>query len=95
MEDLINESDRMGELLGDDHDMALMRQMLTDEPGKFGNTSDVEVLLALMDRRRTELEQEARLLGRRCYLDKPREFARRLKGYWQTWHDQANSKPPE
>jgi hypothetical protein len=42
-------------------------------------------LLALIDRRRAELEQEARLLGQRFFQDKPRTFVRRLKGYWKAW----------
>jgi CHAD domain-containing protein len=85
MEELVHEADRMGELLGDDHDLAVLRQMLTDDPGRFGDAGDTEVLLALIDRRRAELEQEAVLLGRRFFLDRPRDFARRLKGYWKAW----------
>jgi hypothetical protein len=80
-----DEADRMGDLLGDDHDLAVLRQMLTDEPDRFGDEGDREVLLALIDRRRAELEQEARLLGGRFFQDRPGPFARRLKGYWKTW----------
>ncbi len=83
--ELADEADRMGELLGDDHDLAVLRQMLTDAPERFGDESDREVLLALIDRRRAELEQEAMLLGKQFFQDKPRPFARRVKGYWKTW----------
>jgi CHAD domain-containing protein len=89
MEELANEADRMGELLGDDHDLAVLRQTLTDDPGRFGDESDVEVLLALIDRRRAELEQEAITLGQRFFQDRPRDFGRRLNGYWKTWRTQA------
>jgi CHAD domain-containing protein len=84
LEELADEADRMGDLLGDDHDLAVLRQMLTDDPGRFGDERDAEVLLALIDRRRAELQQEALLLGRRFFQDGPRGFARRLKGYWKT-----------
>lgn len=85
LEELANEADRVGELLGDDHDLAVLRQMLNDDPDRFGDEGDREMLLALIDRRRTELEQEAMLLGGRFFRDRPRPFARRLKGYWKTW----------
>jgi CHAD domain-containing protein len=94
MEELANEADRMGELLGDDHDLAALRQMLTADPARFGDAADREVLLALIDRRRAELEQEAFLLGRRFFGEKPREFARRLKGYWKTWRAGAAPGQP-
>ncbi|HEY7428314.1 MAG TPA: CHAD domain-containing protein [Gemmataceae bacterium] len=89
MEELANEADQMGDLLGDDHDLAALRQMLTDDPGRFGDEGDGEVLLALIDRRRVELEREAMLLGRRFFQDSPRDFARRLKKLWKTWRAQA------
>src|SRR5262245_33321317 len=95
MEELADEADRMGELLGDDHDLAVLRQMLTDDPGRFGDEGDREVLLALIDRRRAELEQEAMLLGRRFFQDSPRDFARRLRGYWKTWCAQAEPGRPD
>jgi CHAD domain-containing protein len=90
MEELVKEADRMGELLGEDHDLAVLRQMLTDDPKRFGG--DAEVLVALMDRCRTELEQEAMELGGRFFQDKPKDFTRRLKGYWTAWRSQAAVK---
>jgi hypothetical protein len=51
--------------------------------------SEAEMLLALIDRRRAELEEESMLLGRRFFQDSPKEFTRRLKGYWKTWRSQA------
>jgi CHAD domain-containing protein len=95
MEELAQEADRMGDLLGDDHDLAVLRQMLTDDPGRFGDEGDREVLLALIDRRRAELEQEATLLGRRFFQDSPGDFTRRLKGYWKTWCAQAEPEAPD
>jgi hypothetical protein len=87
MEELVKEADRMGELLGDDHDLALLRQMLTDDPKRFGD--DPDVLVALMDRCRTELEQEVMELGGRFFQDKPKDFTRRLKGYWRAWRSRG------
>jgi CHAD domain-containing protein len=89
VEELAGEADRMGDLLGDDHDLAVLRQVLTrdSQPADGGER---EALLALIDRRRAELEQEVLLLGERFFQDKPRALARRLKGYWKTWRGQAS-----
>ena len=81
--ELAGEADHMGELLGDDHDLAVLSQMLTDDPVVFGGEGDVEMLAALIDRRRVELEQEAIALGGRFFQEKSGEFTHRLKGYWK------------
>jgi CHAD domain-containing protein len=91
MEELAAEADRMGDLLGDDHDLVVLRQVLTRDPQPFADEGERETLLALIDRRRAELGQEALLLGERFFQDRPRELVRRLKGYWKTWRDQASS----
>jgi CHAD domain-containing protein len=85
LQELVNETDRMGDLVGDEHDLAALRHLLTDDPDRFGDRSDQEVLLALIDRRRTELEEEALLLGKRFFRDRASGFARRLKEYWKIW----------
>src|SRR5262249_40865755 len=85
MEELAGETAKMGELLGDDHDLAMLRQILSEDPERFGENSDQEVLLALIDHRRAELTQEAISLGERFFQEREKEFARRLKCYWKTW----------
>jgi CHAD domain-containing protein len=89
LEELADEADRLTELLGDDHDLALLRQKLTDNPEEFGDEDEGEVLQALIDRRRLQLQGEAVELGERFFQDKPGDFARRLKGYWKAWRGQA------
>jgi len=53
----------------------------------------VETLVALIDRRREELQQEAFRLGRRLYRDKPKVFTKRIKGYWKAWRLEAETAP--
>src|SRR5262249_4377665 len=93
MQELAREADLMGDVLGDDHDLAGLRQLLTEDPERFGDAGDQEVLLALIDRRRAELEAEVLLLGQRFFQDRPRELLRRLKGYWRTWRAQTGPTP--
>ena len=58
--------DRLGDLLGDDHDLAVLRRevaraTLRDSAGR----RPLEPLLARIDRRRQKLEHDAVTLGRR------------------------------
>jgi CHAD domain-containing protein len=92
IEELANEADSMAELLGSDHDLALLRQTLTGDRERFGDATDVELLLALIEHRQTELRQQAVLLGRRFFVESPAGFTRQLKGYWRTWRDQSDSQ---
>ena len=85
----------MGDLLGDDHDLAALRQLLTADTGRFSDGDDLKLLLDLIDSRRAELEREAKLMGGRFFQDSPRVFVRRLKAYWRTWREQVKSEQPE
>ncbi len=85
----------MSRLLGDDHDLAVLRQMLTNDPGRFDGKGDAEVLLALIDHRRDDLEQKVLLLGERFFQEKAGDFSRRLKSYWKEWRAQAEQEPSD
>jgi CHAD domain-containing protein len=89
IKDLGDQVHELTRLLGDDHDLAVLRQKLTADPDTYGGDSTVETLLALIDHRREELQQEALALGQRVYLDRPSEFAKRIRGYWKAWRSQA------
>lgn len=72
----------LSELLGDDHDLAVLRQRLAagvELPP--GTALDADALGLLIDERREELQEEARQLGRRLYAETPEAFARRLRRY--------------
>jgi hypothetical protein len=45
----------------------------------------VKGLIALLERRRTSLTDEAFVLGRRLYTDAPASFTSRIEGYWNAW----------
>ena len=80
----------LSELLGDDHDLAMLRERLTGDPAfAAGVPADLEPLIEVIDARREELLTEARLLGRRLYAEKPAAFADRMRRYWSAWRAQA------
>jgi CHAD domain-containing protein len=80
-----DELDRLGEYLSEDHDLALLRQRALEPAEQTDNRMDIEAVIALIDRRRGELQGEAKSLGDRLYAEKPRAFAARLGAYWQAW----------
>ena len=76
---------RLSELLGDDHDLAVLRGRLDGPltlPPEAG--ADLPALLALVDERRAELRMAAVALGHRLYAEQPKAFARRLARYVRT-----------
>jgi CHAD domain-containing protein len=73
------ESHRLADLLGDDHDLAVLAERAADWPGSAA--LDNETLLSLIAERRAELQHEALELGRRVYAEKPKAYGRRLGRY--------------
>jgi CHAD domain-containing protein len=78
-------ADQLSELLGDVHDLAVFRQTLFDDPKCFGSEADRQVLIGLIDRRRAELQTEARPLGGRLFAGKPKHLRSQFGGYWKSW----------
>jgi CHAD domain-containing protein len=91
MEDLAKQAERLGDLLGDDHDLAVLRQVLEAYRERLSDPGAVETLHALIDRRRAELQDEAIALGESWLRGRPKDFANRIKGYWRCWQKHATS----
>jgi CHAD domain-containing protein len=72
------------DLLGDDHDLAVLRQDLVAAPERFGGDRLVAALCGLLDRRRAELQSAARGVGRRCFAEDPERLVSRLRTYWES-----------
>lgn len=79
----------LADLLGDEHDLAVLARTLTEDAAAFGTPEDIRTLLELIEGRRHELRGEAERLGRRLYAEKPQAFARRLERYWRVWRAEA------
>lgn len=79
------QASELADLLGDDHDLAVLIAMGQTDAEAFGGAMHAEVVLALARRRRTELEQQARPLGRKLYCETPKALGRRHEAWWQAW----------
>lgn len=71
---------RLADLLGDDHDLGVLRQALVS--GHIDAAVDLDAVVRLIDHRRAELQSEAVQLGARVYAEKPKAFARRMQRSW-------------
>jgi CHAD domain-containing protein len=73
--------------LGDDHDLALLREQVQRRAGAFDDPADQRHLLEEIDQRRGELQFAAISLGRRIYADKPKRFTKRVERRWEAWRE--------
>jgi CHAD domain-containing protein len=78
-------ADRLSDLLGDHHDLAVFRQTVQADPDAFGSAADLDVLLGVAGRRQRALEGEAFALGARLYAEPAPALAARWAGYWEAW----------
>lgn len=83
----------LSDLLGDDHDLAVFRQTLLNDNDCFGSDTDLKVLIGLIDRRRAELQAEARTLGAWLFAEKPNQLSTRLGSYWNIWKATRDVEP--
>jgi len=72
--------------LGDDHNLAVLRQALVDSPESFGTKRDVQAAIGLMDQRRAQLQTRAFSTGRRVFAESAESLGRRFAAYWEAWH---------
>lgn len=89
--ELADQTHKLGDLLGDDHDLAVLRQKIVAKESAV-DPAGRDALLALLDRRRRRLQNKAFILGDRIFEAKPRQFGRRLSKYWQVWRTKSNSR---
>lgn len=74
--------DELGELLGTDHDLAVLGELVRDDEAATADQRERTLLLALVHRTRLELQYAARPLGWALYAEEPAAFVARLGAYW-------------
>lgn len=74
---------RLADLLGDDHDLAVMGELMQAQPELFGDEPMRERLDIVIAQRRGELQSAALKLGDEIYQDAPKELVARWRRYWE------------
>jgi CHAD domain-containing protein len=76
MSELAAETHVLTELLGEDHDLAMLAERATGKKHKQ--------LRRAVAKRRARLQKHALKMGKRLYAEKPKSFSRRIGAAWQT-----------
>ena len=77
--ELVDRTHKLSTLLGEDHDLAVLRETLAADPLAYGGHRVLKGVFAVIDRQRKELEQQAFALGREIYKDAPKVFTSRIE----------------
>ena len=78
---LCNEASQLSDLLGDDHDLAV----LSGELATHDAAEQLGGLLELLDKRRAKLQRKAFQLGQRLFAESAGRYTDRMEAYWHAW----------
>ena len=84
---LARKLDALATGLGDEHDLALLREHLAIHGKRSRTRAEFDGLATLIDRRRTDLRRSADKLGRALYKAKPADFVARIERAWRRWRE--------
>jgi CHAD domain-containing protein len=76
--ELMRATHELSTMLGEDHDLAVLRQTLAADPLRYGGQRALKGVIAAIDRYRQELEHQAISSARRIYEDPPKVFVTRI-----------------
>ena len=82
---LRDELDQLGDLLGKEHDLTLVRNAVLKKADNGNSKEDLRAFLGMVEQREFELQAGAQTIGRRVYAEKPADFVRRMCAYWEAW----------
>jgi CHAD domain-containing protein len=74
----------LSQLLGDDHDIALLRQLVSAPTMVFASPEDTQAFLKRCRHRHKALRREAETRGARLFVERSRPFVERIEAYWLT-----------
>src|SRR5215213_8839083 len=79
MKKMVKGAHELSDLIGEEHDLALLAESALARPERFGEEASLEDLLDLIERRRGDLQRRALKVGARLYEKKPGKLARKLE----------------
>jgi CHAD domain-containing protein len=85
--ELADHAHDLSDHLGDDHDLALLRETAQRRRAAFSDPAHKRHLLEAIDHRRGELQFAAISLAERIYADKPKRFSKRIESRWEAWRE--------
>lgn len=80
-----DEVDKLGELLGDHHNLCVLRGWILNDLASMANKEASINFIKLVDKRTAQIEKESKPLGRRLFAEKPKSLKRRFAVYFTIW----------
>jgi len=90
LEKLSDRAHALADVLGDGHDLHVLREYAQAHPQCFEDDASRLALLAVIDRRSAALRHKALRRGRRLYERSPEAFARKVE---RGWRKRATKRP--
>jgi CHAD domain-containing protein len=85
MQPIVDAARRFTDLLGKDHDLAVLHALIGGELKSALSSRDRLLVRSLIVKRRRALQEGASDLGRELYAESDDEFVDRIHGYWKAW----------
>jgi hypothetical protein len=79
MKRIARRAHELSNLIGEDHDLAILGQRVGERRDRFADKAAAGELAKLVERRRHELRREAMDIARRLFRKKPRKLVRPLE----------------
>jgi len=80
----VEASRNLSQVLGDDHDIALLHQLVSAPTMVFASPQDTQAFLKRCRTRHKALRREAETRGARLFVERSRPFVERIEAYWLT-----------
>ena len=90
---LIPKIERLGEILGQVHDLDCVKATAELHPRWFGRSADGEAVRVAVDQRRAELEAEALMLAETVFAGRVRDVRALVKTGWRIWRKGEPAEP--
>lgn len=80
-----NEGRALADVLGNDHDLALLDSILESEGERLASHETRQRLQKFIRKEQQRLREVAWAIGQRLYVEKPKALGTRWRSYWHTW----------
>ena len=77
--EMVDRTHKLSTLLGEDHDLAVLRETLAANPLMYGGHRVLKGVFVVIDHAREELERQAFTLGVDLYKESPKDFISRIE----------------
>ena len=82
---LVRQAHTLADVLGANHDLFVLKQLMDGELGHVLGKKQRETLLGLLAKRQKTLQKKAAKLGQPLCAERGKRFIARVHGYWQAW----------